>query len=156
MGYNLFFCPPCEWQASVYSTKPSLQASMWHKSAVHMDRLALTLHLLSLPSFPTFTILPLLASLCRPQLSSFTCSQCPLSVLLLERAQGRSQTLLGFTRGRERERGSVLYPAVSLCLCCFTPAAARHQARLLQLTLNYKNNGLLCNFLSSNTLQTKL
>ena len=59
--------------------------------------------------------------------------------------------LLGFTRGGER--GCVRYPAVSLCLCCFTPAAARHQIRLLQLTLHHKNNELLCDFPSSNTLQ---
>lgn len=52
-----------------------------------------------------------------------------------------------------RGGGGALYPAVSLCLCCFTPAAARHQARLFQLTLDCINNGLLCTFPSSNTLQ---
>lgn len=89
----------------------------------------------------------------------FTCSQW-LCVLLLVRAQGRSQTLLApWLHPRQCVRGGCFVSSclpLSLCLCCFTPAAARHQARLLQLTLDYINNGLLYTVPSSNTLQTKL
>lgn len=85
------------------------------------------------PDFPPFfpqlahffkCILPLVASLGRPQLSSFTCSQCPSVFCFLSKLWGGLThfQLLDFTRGSER--GGVfciqLSPSVSVPLLLHT------------------------------------
>lgn len=91
---------------------------------------SITLHLISLPSFATFStvLCPATGSLFGEGHSrAALLARLPLCVMLLERAQGRSQALPAPWVYWGSERGSVLYPAVSLCLCA---SAASHQLQL--------------------------
>lgn len=79
--------------------------------------------------------------------------------MLLAQAQRRRPTLLPPQLLRVTMGGGgcfVSSPAVSLglCVCCLTPAADRHQAKLFQLTLGCINNGLLYALSSTDTFRT--
>lgn len=88
---------------------------------------AITLHLLSLPSFPRQRvffyhckwILPVVASQGRLQLRSFTCLQCCASWASSGEVSDTSSS-----SASPQAEGSALYPAVSLCLWA---CAASHQ-----------------------------
>lgn len=144
MGYNLFFCPPCEWQASVYSTKPLppgihvIEVCCTHVLGLHPPSCRLRYN--PSPPFPPFLpqsghilhhfkcILPLVASLGRPQFSSFARRRCCASWASSGEVSDTSSSSALPEAEREerggRVGGSALYPAVSLCLCA---SAASHQ-----------------------------
>lgn len=91
----------------------------------------------------------------------------PVTVYLLKRAEDRGFSLsprwsplklkVGVRHFFTRCVGGgcfVSSPAVScLCLCCLIPAAERHQAKLFQLTLGCRNNGLLYVLSSTDTFK---
>lgn len=136
------------------------------KSAVHMYAPPLPPRLRYNPSPPFPPFLPQTARILLPLqvnpaggclLRKATVEELYLLAVLcfLSELRGglRHFQLLGFTPGRGECFVSSCLP-LSLSLCCFTPAAARHQARLFQLTLNCTNNGRFCTFTSFNTFQT--
>lgn len=161
MGCSLFFCPHVNDKLVFITPNPPCRQPC-NTSLLYTcieppppTDYSITLHLISLPAFLPHILHHSSGVPCNPfpleegrsRAASVACS-----ATVSELRGGLSHfQLLGFT---EAMFCIQLSPSVSVCFHCFTPAAARHQGRHFQLTLDI-NNGLLCASLAPNSKQGK-